>query len=77
MSSEHAEKFDKFATSSHVKYKLQKQVWKGSKERHGKRREENEGEKHKKNEKIGKEMEVKKRKNKRKWEKIEAKKNQM
>jgi hypothetical protein len=36
LSSEHAEKYDKFATSPHVKYEFQKQVWKGSEERQGK-----------------------------------------
>jgi len=56
LSSEHVEKFDKFATSSHAKHELQKQVWKGSEEMHGKRREGNEEEKHEK--KRGQEMKL-------------------
>lgn len=62
MSSEHVEKFGKFKANPHTKHESQKQVWKGSEERNGKRRAGNEEEKHKKNKRAEKEMEVKKRK---------------
>jgi hypothetical protein len=48
LSSGHAEIFEKFAISPHVKHELQKQVRKGSEERHGERREGSEEEKHEK-----------------------------
>jgi hypothetical protein len=76
LSSEHAEKFDKFVTSPHVKYELQKQVWKGSEERHGKRREGS-VEENKKKKREGGKRNGGKEKNKRKWEEIEAKKNKI